>query len=87
MENNTFAQERDRRKRRRVIFQALMVIAVLALVVYTAITLPARQGDIVVEPTATPKPSRLALNAPAVSAADDDVFFADAELYADVAAE
>ena len=70
MENNTFAQERDRRKRRRVIFQALMVIAVLALVVYTAITLPARQGDIVVEPTATPKPSRLALNAPAVSASD-----------------
>lgn len=70
MENNTFAQERDRRKRRRVIFQALMVIAVLALVVYTTITLPARQGDIVVEPTATPKPSRLALNAPAVSAAD-----------------
>ena len=70
MENNRFAQERDRKKRRRVILQALMVIAVLAIVVYTAITLPIRQGDTVVEPTPTPKPSRLALNASSVSAAD-----------------
>ncbi|MHC1786755.1 MAG: glycoside hydrolase [Christensenellales bacterium] len=64
MDYNTFGDNRDRKKRRRVVLQVLLIAVAVFALTYSAIMLPVYQPEALVKPTPTPKPSRLALDSP-----------------------